>query len=115
MNCELLGLDKTAVLDRVGGDEELLREITDLFLVEYPEQLEEIRKAVAARDARQVQESAHSLKGAVSNFGAAAVTQAAFELEQMGRQNDLSRATSALAALEAQLASLQPALRSILQ
>ena len=45
-------IDRTAVLDRVGGDHELLRDITAIFLAEYPALLGEIQEAVAARDAK---------------------------------------------------------------
>jgi hypothetical protein len=38
-------IDRAVILDRVGGDEDLLREITAIFLEEYPALIEEIRTA----------------------------------------------------------------------
>ena len=45
------GVNYAAMLDRVGGDETLLREITSIFLEEYPILLTEIRRCIAAADA----------------------------------------------------------------
>ena len=74
------------LLDRVGGDSDLLREITTIFLEEYPQLLEDIRSAVARCDDHLLERSAHSLKGSVSNFGAESATAAAYSLEQLGQQ-----------------------------
>ena len=83
-DCEHRLVDRAAVLDRVGGDEELLREITCIFLTEYPRLIDEIRSAVDSRDAKRLERAAHSLKGSVSNFGAQAATEAAYRLEIIG-------------------------------
>lgn len=106
-------LNKDVVLDRVGGDESLLREITEIFLTEYPGLIDEIRAAVQNRDAWRLQVSAHTLKGSVSNFGAEAATWAALQLERMGRQQELEGAPEALRMLEVQFSMLEPALRAI--
>jgi HPt (histidine-containing phosphotransfer) domain-containing protein len=107
--------DRQSILDRIGGDESLLDEIAELFLSEYPVLLGHIREAVAHGDARRLQESAHSLKGAVSHFGAEPATQAAYQLEILGRRNELQGATEALINLERHLNELCPALESMLQ
>jgi HPt (histidine-containing phosphotransfer) domain-containing protein len=106
--------DRQSILDRIGGDESLLDEIAELFLSEYPVLLGEIREAVAHGDARQLQHSAHSLKGAISHFGAEPATQAAYQLEMIGKRNELQEATEALINLERQLSELRPALESML-
>jgi two-component system sensor histidine kinase/response regulator len=106
-------VDWAAVLDRVGGDESLLREITSIFLSEYPALIGEIRAAVHARDARRLEKFAHTLKGSVANFGAPQATKAAFQLEIIGRENHLEDAPAALRALERQFSVLAPALEEI--
>jgi HPt (histidine-containing phosphotransfer) domain-containing protein len=102
------------LLDRVGGDSDLLREITTIFLEEYPQLLEDIRSAVARCDDHLLERSAHSLKGSVSNFGAESATAAAYSLEQLGRQKDAASAAGQLQKLEAELSALLPPLRAIL-
>lgn len=92
-------LSLAAALDRVGGDSQLLEEIAKLFLDNTPKLLEQIRQAVADRDALALSRSAHALKGSVGNFGADAAFQAAFRLEEMGRSGELAGADEAYAAL----------------
>jgi two-component system sensor histidine kinase/response regulator len=107
---QIARLNSAVALDRLGGDEELLREVAQLFLEEYPALLSQVRAAVAANDAGALQRAAHSLKGSVSNFGADAAYQAAFTLEMIGRNQEMSQAGSGLVALEDALSYIHPAL-----
>jgi two-component system sensor histidine kinase/response regulator len=102
--------DMTAALERVGGDEELLKEIIGIFLDECPGWLAEIRAAVATRDAAKLKRAAHTVKGAVDNCGASAAFDAALRLERMGGDGQLSEAEVALTTLEDEIQRLQPAL-----
>ena len=106
-------LDLSAALERIGGDEELLREIAGLFLAEYPILLEDIRFAVERGDAEALERGAHSLKGSVANFEARLAFEAALTLEAMGRTRNLDRAPSALTELEAVLRALRLELISL--
>jgi two-component system sensor histidine kinase/response regulator len=105
--------DKEVALSRVGGDVELLKEIAVLFLDDYPKSLKELREAVAARDAKRVERTAHGLKGSVSNFGARPAVDAAFQLETMGRAQQLVEVEQVLCSLELALAALRPELESL--
>jgi HPt (histidine-containing phosphotransfer) domain-containing protein len=72
------------VLARVGGDRELLAEISRLFVDDAPQHLERIRAALDARDSDALRRAAHSLKGAAANFDAEGVVRVARAFEQMG-------------------------------
>jgi two-component system, sensor histidine kinase and response regulator len=72
------------VLDRVGGDHELLAEISRLFVDDAPRHLGRIRAALEARDGDALRRAAHALKGAAANFDADGVVNAARALEEMG-------------------------------
>ncbi|HYH00914.1 MAG TPA: response regulator, partial [Terriglobales bacterium] len=65
--------DMSAALGRVGGDEELLAELAGIFIEDLPRSVSELEGAVAQRDPERVRRAAHSIKGAVLNFGASAV------------------------------------------
>ncbi len=106
-------LDRAVALERVGGDSELLQEMAQLFLDEYPSQLDAVRAAVRARDAKALERSAHSLKGSVGNFGAAAAQDAAFRLEMIGRRGEMQEADSLLDNLESALSLLEPEMQSL--
>ena len=110
---QLVGLDLAAALARVGGDEELLKEIAGIFLDQYPEELSEVRKAVETRNPHALECAAHSLKGSVGNFGAQQAYDAAFRLELMGRKNELSHSTDTLAELEKAIGSLREQLMKL--
>ena len=98
---------------RVGGDRAFLAELVASFVAEYPRLLAALRVAVAANDPQAMYHAAHTLKGAVGNFGATAVVEAARVLEGMGRQGELLDASAALTVLEQELTRLRPALTAL--
>jgi PAS domain S-box-containing protein len=110
---QLQQLDEALALSRVGGDIELLKEVVELFLEDYPTTFEKIKVAVDGQDAPALEHHAHSLKGSVSTFGASRAFEAAFALEKQGRSGDLSGARDGLAELEKALEALHPALVSL--
>lgn len=112
---QLAVLDRATALERVGDDLELLQEMAQLYLDEYPSQLEALRVAVHKRDAKGVERAAHSLKGSVGNFGAFAAHSAALAVEMLGRHADLSHVDAAMADLEAALTDLHPEMELLLQ
>ncbi|MBI4873076.1 MAG: Hpt domain-containing protein [Acidobacteria bacterium] len=113
MNRDLASLDRALALERVGGDEELLREIAVLFLEECPQMMSEIQSAVATGNAIALERTAHSLKGSVGNFGAHQAFRAAARLEAIGRSRDLSSVSQAWADLAAAMEALCPALSEL--
>lgn len=106
-------IDLETILDRVGGDQELLREITGIFLAEYPALLADIQAAIEAGDAKRLERAAHSLKGSVANFGARAATDVSFQLEIMGRKGHLEHSPEAFAELLTRFRQLQPCLEAL--
>jgi two-component system, sensor histidine kinase and response regulator len=102
---------KTEALARLGGDEELLRELCQIFLTESPKHLQELRQAIAQADPEAVRRAAHSLKGELGYLGAGAAEQASRVLEGMGHDKNLSQATEVFASLEREMAGLHFALK----
>jgi CheY-like chemotaxis protein len=105
--------DNVEALDRIGGDEELLRDLCQIFLEESPKLLQKLRQALEAGDSDGVMRAAHSLKGEAGYLGARGTSQAARQLEEMGQKKDLSRAGDTLAVLEREVASLHLDLQSL--
>ncbi|HTS47096.1 MAG TPA: response regulator [Bryobacteraceae bacterium] len=110
---QLKQLDESLALSRVGGDRGLLREVTELFLNDYPDMLEKLRTAISARDASALEHYAHSLKGSVSTFGAKGAFDAALALEKKGRSGELSDVEEGLRQLEYALGTLKPELETL--
>jgi HPt (histidine-containing phosphotransfer) domain-containing protein len=105
--------DRQAALARVGDDEELLVELVKIFLDDYPHSLSDIEEAVARQDPPKLERAAHTLKGAVANFGAEPVVRQAYALERLGRMGDLSLANESLHQLHEALHQLEYELRPI--
>ncbi len=105
--------DLAFALKRVDGDHALLREVTGLFLEDAPKLLQQIRDAIEHRDARLLEHAAHTLKGAVGNFGARPTQELALELEKAGRSGQFDDAPALLNQLEGQFARLNPALEAL--
>jgi PAS domain S-box-containing protein len=106
-------LDEAVLLSRVDGDAQLLIDLVDLFLGEYPHLLEEIRTAIEKEDVKAVERGAHGLKGSTSNLTAIRAAEAARKLERLAREGGLVGAQDLLRELESQLARLQPALLAL--
>jgi HPt (histidine-containing phosphotransfer) domain-containing protein len=105
--------DRHAALEHTGGDEELLAQLAAICLEQTEPWLTEARGALASGDAGKLQRLAHTIKGAVSTFGAAEAVAAALRLETLARAADLMAAPTALTDLEQALGRLGPALRSL--
>jgi len=106
-------IDREVALARVGGDVQLLKEIAQLFLEDYPRVLQELREAMAQGDAKGVERTAHGIKGSVSNFGASDAVEAARIVEALGRAERLEEVSQVVHTLELALAALRPQLEAL--
>ena len=101
-----------AALERVGGDEAMLRDLAEMFFAECPKLMQQIREHIAGADGPELRRAAHTLKGSAHVFGAEEVAEAAHQLEEIGREEAFADAEEALALLEDEVARLLPALRT---
>jgi HPt (histidine-containing phosphotransfer) domain-containing protein len=100
------------MVERLGGDEALARQLVTLFLAECPKMMDQVRDSVAQGSADVVRRAAHTFKGSVSNFTTNGPTLTAFELERIGSEERLSEAPAALARLEVEVTVLVEQLRA---
>jgi HPt (histidine-containing phosphotransfer) domain-containing protein len=77
----------------VDGDEQLLGELTMLFLKDAPQQLNMMQQCLKKQDVLQLRLHAHALRGSAANFGATAVREVSRELEKASLDHDLEGAT----------------------
>jgi len=101
------------LLNRVGGDRQLLSELAGILIDDLHDMLPKIRESVLLGDAEMLRRHAHSLKGAVANFEAKRAVEAAFNLEMIGKSGELGSAESALRILEKEIETLKPFLKSL--
>jgi CheY-like chemotaxis protein len=107
--------DRTKALERVDGDESLLRELVQIFLDESPKQLAILQKAIATANLKELEEAAHSLKGELSYLGLPEAAQRAKELERLGRERSLQPAADLFPAFHRDLSLVAAAMRDMLE
>ncbi len=69
-------------------DEDFLNEILSEFLDHVSEQLKLIRTAIAVNDFETIEKQGHAIKGGAANLTAMDLSEAAFNLEKAGRDQD---------------------------
>jgi CheY-like chemotaxis protein len=99
------------LLQRVGGDGKLLTRMIHTFLADYPKKLAQLGRAVRRKDPVALAATAHALKGSISIFEIGKARECAQELQDMGRQKQISGAARTLARLEEEIAKLEKKLR----
>ncbi len=107
-------VDLKQALRRVAGDEEMLRELAQIFLEESPSWLEQVEVALSEDEPDGVFRAAHDIKGSTEVFCADSAVQAAKQLEKMGRNEELEDADEALGALKAEMVWVRNALQDYL-
>lgn len=110
-----MSFDLQRLLNNVDGDEEFARELVETFLDTLPKSIDEVRASVQAGNPAQLRETAHALKGAIGNFDLGAPWQAAYALEQLGRNGENAGGPEGLARLETTLNALVGEMRVFLE
>ena len=105
----------TQALERMDGDESLLRELIQIFVDEAPKQLDNLQRAIEARDLETVERSAHSLKGELSCLGLSGAAQKARDLERMGQERDVQSAVELFPLFENEMSATTTAMRGMLE
>lgn len=106
-------VDSTALMNGLDGDFELLEELINLFQSNSSELLAEMQESLQSGDRVMLERSAHSLKGAVSNFSAAGAYEAALAMETFAKGDNLAGAARAFSLLQSELQSLMSELSGI--
>jgi CheY-like chemotaxis protein/HPt (histidine-containing phosphotransfer) domain-containing protein len=102
--------DRTLLLERLMGDEDLARGICEGFLDDIPAQIEALRRHLDAGDASGVGRQAHTLKGASAAVGGEALRSLSFEIEKAGKAGDLDFVAARMDDLERQFIRLREAI-----
>jgi HPt (histidine-containing phosphotransfer) domain-containing protein len=93
-------LNRALILERLEGNSGLLIELVQLFSEEAPQLIEAMQKSLQQGDMQGLARSAHSMKGAASNFMAHSTAGAASQLEDDAKRGDTESAKAVLARLE---------------
>jgi|GEM_PF-2090313 len=105
-------LDWDKILSRAGGDSTILAEVIEVFLQDYPSMLNDLQKAVAHKNAGEIEKRAHKIKGAVAIFEHKESYENAYELEKLGRSKKLKSAVAVYERLKNSLNFLEDTLKN---
>jgi len=95
------------IMEAVGGNVKLLARVRDAFTSQSPRLIATMREAVAERNSDELYRAAHTLKGAISNFGMGEALEAAIQIERAGRDADFKSAETLLPSLESAVHELE--------
>jgi CheY-like chemotaxis protein len=107
-------LDKATALANLGGDERVLAEAGNMFLVECSRLMSEVREAIHRNNASALEHAAHIIKGSVGTFAAHRAYETARRLEELGHEGRLKDAEGVYANLEAEMDRLRHDMESLL-
>jgi signal transduction histidine kinase/DNA-binding NarL/FixJ family response regulator len=88
----VIDLDWPQVLEAMGGDEAILREVADAFVTSAPTMLQALSDSLAARDSERLRRAAHTLRGSIGYFTKEGAYPIAGDLETLARNSRLDEA-----------------------
>jgi len=103
---------RAQALQRMDGDEKLLLEILQIFLEEHPKLIAQMDRGLAEQNPELLEHAAHSLRGELGYLGVPEIEQLAHQLEEFGRQRQLTAAAELLASLKQQLSEFSETVRN---
>jgi HPt (histidine-containing phosphotransfer) domain-containing protein len=98
-----LDFDMSIITRNFDGDLEFFKEIFQIFLETYPNQIETIRRMILENNPESVEKAAHRLAGSLTNFNVSEIKETALKLEKMGKKKRLQGAKKQLSRLELQI------------
>jgi two-component system sensor histidine kinase/response regulator len=102
----------TELLERIENDQELLRELLNIFKEDFPQTMRSLQSAVNAEDLKNSSRLGHTLKGMLSSLGATPAAAAAAKLEALSSAGETASLEGAFNALEAEAHRLLPELEA---
>jgi two-component system, sensor histidine kinase and response regulator len=100
------------LLERVDNDQELLRDLLNIFKEDFPLTMRSLESAVAAGDLKNSAMLGHTLKGMLSSLGGVSAAAAAARLEVIASAGETASLQGALDALKREAARLLPELEA---
>jgi two-component system sensor histidine kinase/response regulator len=106
-------IDVPALMVRLEGDRDLLKELVGLYLEDEQGLIDQIAAAIRDLQPDALRRAAHTLKGSVANFCAASAQATAAALEAAGQDGRLDSAPDLFGRLVAELERVRTGLRAL--
>jgi HPt (histidine-containing phosphotransfer) domain-containing protein len=92
-------IDMEKIMEILDDDKELLIECFDELINTIPQSLDEIHSAIKQENASSLDEAAHKLKGSLKYLAARTAADVAYQLEIMGKEDNLGLADNMFSTL----------------
>ncbi len=99
--------DRKSLLNRLMGDETLLRKICAAFLDDMPRQILSLEKALTENDVASAAALAHKIRGAAANIGGISLNSVAEQMEIKGNKGEGMQLTTLLSDLKKEFTRLK--------
>ncbi|HEY4233182.1 MAG TPA: Hpt domain-containing protein [Lacipirellulaceae bacterium] len=106
-------LDVSGTLSRLGGDEDLFRDLIEFFVADAPELMVALRESAKVGDRAGVRVKAHALKGLVAGCGGIRAAGVAQQLETAGQSGVSTDLAPLIQSLQVELDALTQALLAV--
>ena len=97
---EAFVIDRAAILERLGGDEEIFAMMLDMFVQDVENNCAAIAKAFVSGNPASVQREAHTLKGLLATVSDDAGAADAYAIEKQAKGGDIAGLDGAVDALQ---------------
>lgn len=104
-------LDRSLILERLGGDEEIFSVMVDMFLQEVDRNCSQLAEALGSGDLNALHREAHTVKSLLATFSDDAGAADALRLEQQAKQGTTAGLAAQVEALQARLQVVAAVLR----
>jgi len=108
-------INRSELSERLDGDMELFRELAELFIEDSQKLLNAINDAIESKDAEKLRKYAHTIKGSVSNFSAQEAYDTAYDLETIGRNGELQKASEVYTLLQEKIEEARQAMKMLIR
>ncbi len=106
-------LDVPEFLERVQDDKELLLELLDIFVEDFEQKRPLLEEAINASDFEEIKSIAHSIKGASGNVSAKCLREVIIQIENMGKNSDVSNGEDLLKQLDEAFVQLSARIKEV--
>lgn len=104
-------MNRSLVLERLGGDEEILSLMIDMYLQDVENNCAALAAAACSGDPAAMQREAHTIKGLLATLSDDAGSDEAMQLEMKAKRGEMGDARPAAEALQTRLRQVAEVLR----
>ncbi len=107
-------IDQNDLSERLDGDFDLFKDLAIIFFEDYTNLLSSLTDAISKNDPVMIAKSAHTIKGAVSNFSATQAFDLALQLERNSKEGKIKNAQAMFTDLKQSILNTMDAMQTII-